>query len=81
MSSQDLEIKGNLLKYADSQLIVDFNFEIDMIYQEISRLEELGFSPSFRITMLANKGHHLYPMATALSEAVKKCNLLQSSIR
>lgn len=81
MASQDLEIKGNLFKYVDSVLVVDFNFDIDSIYQEIARLEEIGFSPSFRITMLSNKGHHLYPMALVLSEAIKKCNSLQISIR
>jgi hypothetical protein len=81
LESRDLEIKGNLLRYNESVLVVDFNFEIDEIYQELHRLEELGFSPSFRITMLCTKAHHFNPMATALFTAVKKFNLIHSTIR
>jgi hypothetical protein len=80
---QSLENNGCLLRYStdDATLDVDFNFGVESVYDELLGLEDLGFSPSFRVTLLCTKSHHFFAMATSLTAAVKQYNALYSSIR
>lgn len=77
-----LENNGCLLRQAEgAALEVDFNFSVEAVYEELLGLGDLGFSPSFRITMLCMKSHHFHATALGLTTAVKKYNALYSSIR
>jgi hypothetical protein len=82
LDTHRLETTGCLLRYSETkQLEVNFNFQIESVYQELLGLENLGFSPSFRITLQCTKSHHFYSMASSLAATVKQYNALYASVR